>query len=68
MYHIKIDENNVILDATSFYVDDYIHTNLDVIPSDIIQGYYKWIDGNILLDEQLKLEELQRQQENMERE
>lgn len=73
MYYIKIDpETNIILDATSFKNDSYINTNLESINLDIIQGYYKWINNEIVFDEKLKLQlekeiELFNREENLRR-
>lgn len=58
---LKIDENNIIKSYSvigkiegGIDIETETNYNIENIPLDLCAGYYKLIDGNIVLDEELK--------------
>lgn len=55
--YIKVDENNVILDLISYEFDGYIYVEGDLPPT-CHDGTYKFVDGVVYQDEDLKLKNI----------
>lgn len=55
MYHFKINEKNTIIDAVPQQHEWYIATDIQEIPTDLLDGMYKLLDGHIVDDVQAKL-------------
>lgn len=47
-YYFKIDENNVIIDVTSFKTEGYLVIEVEELPRDILNGRYKIENGEIV--------------------
>lgn len=52
---ITINQDNIITGYASVGdLNNSIEVTVDKIPSDLCDGYYRYVDGQIVLDEQLK--------------
>jgi hypothetical protein len=51
----KLDKHGFIVDAVRFHTSQIVQ-NAKNVPGDIMRGYYKLVDGKIVLDEKRKEE------------
>lgn len=54
---ISIDDKGIIVGyATVGEIENGVFIHTEEIPLDLCAGYYKFIDGKVILDEDLKIE------------
>ncbi|MDR0270995.1 hypothetical protein [Paenibacillus sp.] len=54
-FYIQLDSKGILRDCTVFKTEGYILAELEFpLPGDIICGYYKYVDGKLVLDQELK--------------
>ncbi|EJS63487.1 hypothetical protein [Bacillus cereus] len=51
--HVVTKESIIVAYSTN-WLDDSFEVSLDVVPDDLVAGYYKLVDGQVIIDEELK--------------
>lgn len=54
MFYIKVDKDNVIIDALSYPYSDYVPVDVDYLPTGVMGGWFKLEGGQIVEYPELK--------------
>lgn len=58
-FYLQLTEDNIITDVIEYPVEGYVQVEItQVLPAGINAGWYRWIDGDYVLDEDRKSEDV----------